>query len=63
MQRRDVTREGTVQFLRKRRIAVVGTKASLDVAHGNPMVKRRKRPGKGGGGVAVDEDEIGLCLV
>ena len=42
---------------------VIGPQAGLHVAHRDLVVESGQRPGKGGGGVAVDQHQVGLGLL
>ena len=42
---------------------VPGAQPRLHVAHGDLLVKRRQRPGKGGGGVPMDQHQVGPHLL
>ena len=49
-----------VHFLREGRILVIGSETGLHMAHLHLMVKGGQGPGKGGGGIPVDQDHIRL---
>ena len=53
---------GPVHLLREGGVPVPGPQACLHVAHGDLLVKGRQGAGEGGGGVAVDQDQVGLFL-
>ena len=52
-----------VHFLREGRILVIGSETGLHMAHLHLMVEGGQRPGKGGGGVPVDQHQVGLGLL
>ena len=54
---------GAVHLLREGGVAVPGAQPRLHVAHGDLLVKRRQRPGKGGGGVPMDQHQVGPHLL
>ena len=62
VQRRDLTGQLAVHFLRERRIFVVGAQTSLNMADRNFVVERCECAGKGGRGIAVDENNVRLRL-
>ena len=58
----DAPRDLAVHLLGPGAVDVVGAQSGLDVAHGNLLVEGGQGGGRGGGGVAVDEDDVGLAL-
>ena len=63
VQGRNAAREAAVHLLGERRVDVVRTKPRLNVSDGDLMVVCGECAGKGGGRVAVDEDEVGTLLL
>ena len=63
VQVRDIAHQGAVHLLGEGRILIIGAKAGLHMAHGDLVVKGRQRPGKGGGGVAVDQNHVRPALL
>ena len=62
VQRRNLTGQLAVHFLRERRIFVVGAQTGLNMADRNFVVERCECAGKGGRGIAVDENNVRLRL-
>ena len=52
-----------VHLLRVGGPLVVGAQACLHVSDRNPVVEGGQRPGEGGGGVPVDQHQVGLCVL
>ena len=53
----------SVHLLGEGRPLVVGAKASLHMAHGDLVVEGGQSTGEGSGGVAVDQNQVGLGLI
>ena len=58
-----IAHQHPVHFLRIGGIFVAGTQARLHMADGHLMIKRRQGPGKGGGGIAMDQNQVRLSLL
>ena len=59
----DGTHQPAVDFLRVGGPLVPGAQTGLHVAHGDFVVKRGQCPGEGGGGIAVDQNQVGAGLL
>lgn len=62
VQRCNLTGQLAVHFLRERAVLIVGTQTGLYMADRHLVVECRKRTGKGGRGITVDEHDVRLCL-
>ena len=51
-----------VHLLRKGRVLVIGPQSRLHMAHRDLVVKGGQSPGKGGGGIPMDQHQVGLDL-
>ena len=60
MKRGNATHQATVHLLGEGRVFIVSAQSRLHVAHGDLTVKRRQGAYKGGGGITVDQHQIGL---
>ena len=60
MELRQVAHQGPVHLLGERGVFVPGPQARLHVAHRNFLIKGCQRPGKGGGRVPMDQNQVRL---
>ena len=63
MQVRHIAHQHPIHLLRIRGILIAGTQARLYMADGYLMVEGRQGSGKGGGGIAVDQNQVRLGLL
>ena len=59
----DIAHQGAVHLLGEGRIHVVGAKTGLHMSHRDLVIKGSKGAGKGGGGIAMNQNQIRLCLL
>ena len=62
MQLGYLTGQLAVHFLRERGIFVKGTKTGFHMTHRNLVIECCQRTGKGGGGIAMHQNHVRLCL-
>ena len=63
VERGDVAHQRAVDLFREGRVLVPGPQPGLHMSHGNLLVKGGQRPGKGGGGIPVDQHQVGPRLL
>ena len=63
MQRGQIAHQRAVHLLGEGRVFIISTQSRLHMAHRHLVVKRRQRAGKGRGGIAVYQHQIGLRLL
>ena len=60
MEIRQLSDHRAVDFLREGLVLVVGAQARFDMADGGFLIESREATGKGGGGVALNQDQVGF---
>ena len=63
MEIRHIAHQHAVHLFGIGRVFVIGPEARLHVPDGHLVVEGRQSAGKGGGRIAVDQDQVGLCLL